>query len=73
MMSLKEFILDGVNLVLVSTAGYASNKPSGTFIYNFSVKAVNEHARFPPAESPVTYILFGLIFIYLLICCDMKL
>ena len=63
--SLNEFILEGENFDRVSTAGQAKNNPSGFIRFNFKVKAVNEQARLPPAESPNTKILFGLMLKYL--------
>ena len=73
MMSLNEFILDGVNFVRVSTAGYARSKPYGTCISSLRIIPVNAQARLPPAESPATKILRGLMLKYLWIWVDIKL
>lgn len=62
--SLKELIREGVNLFLVSTAGYARNIESTGIKFYLITKAFNEQTKFPPAESPAKMILFGLMFMY---------
>jgi hypothetical protein len=65
MPSENELSLEGVYLVLKSTAGYIKNNAFGRMGYfyfiNFACKA---HAMLPPAESPATIIFLGLILAY---------
>ena len=56
----KEFMNEGENLFLKSTAGYARNRLWIGGSLNFKINPVNEQAKFPPAESPARIIFLGL-------------
>lgn len=59
--SLKEYILEGENILLKSQAGYATKIPFGIVSLYFNIRPVKEHAKFPPAESPAITIYSGLM------------